>query len=144
MPHRTRHRIRTVILAPIATLAAWALTQLIGIDLVVSTRRRCRRTRRRRDGRAAWPCSPLGSSCGCSNAAAGNHSGHGRSPAPPFSRSRPSVLPGSRTAASAVALIFLHIVTAVVVITGFARTLPARATERIERRRSQPSRDPAR
>jgi hypothetical protein len=37
MSHRTRHGIRTVILAPIATVAGWALTQLIGIDLVVST-----------------------------------------------------------------------------------------------------------
>jgi Family of unknown function (DUF6069) len=31
------HRIRTVFLAPIVALAAWTLTQLLGINLFVST-----------------------------------------------------------------------------------------------------------
>lgn len=50
-----------------------------------------------------------------------------------------------RIGASAVALISLHVVAAVVVITGFARTLPVpgHAAE-IERCRPRPSGDPAR
>jgi hypothetical protein len=33
----TRRRIATVILAPVAALAAWAVVRLIGVDLVVSS-----------------------------------------------------------------------------------------------------------
>jgi FtsH-binding integral membrane protein len=36
MTKRTRRRIATVALAPAAALAAWALIRLIGVDLVVS------------------------------------------------------------------------------------------------------------
>jgi uncharacterized membrane protein len=36
MTHNTRRRIGTVVLSPVAALAAWALMRLMGIDLVVS------------------------------------------------------------------------------------------------------------
>ena len=36
MTHRTRRRLATVIIAPAAALATWALIRLIGIDLVLS------------------------------------------------------------------------------------------------------------
>jgi Family of unknown function (DUF6069) len=35
--HRTRRRIETVVLAPLAALGTWALIRLVGIDLTVST-----------------------------------------------------------------------------------------------------------
>jgi hypothetical protein len=37
MTHRTRRRIATVVLAPVAALSLWALIRLIGVELVVST-----------------------------------------------------------------------------------------------------------
>src|SRR5262245_30516609 len=37
MTHRTRRRIATVLLAPLAALAAWTLIRMLGVELVVST-----------------------------------------------------------------------------------------------------------
>jgi Family of unknown function (DUF6069) len=37
MMNRTHRRIATVVLAPITALTAWAIVRLIGVDLVVST-----------------------------------------------------------------------------------------------------------
>jgi hypothetical protein len=37
MMDRTRRRIATLVLAPTAALTAWAIVRLIGVDLVVST-----------------------------------------------------------------------------------------------------------
>ena len=120
--HSTRRRVLTVLLAPVAALGGWALIRLAGIELTVSTgpgtvgagdvfaaalvaglgawgvvlllERYSRNPRRR------WPF--IGST------------------ALALSVIGPSWLADG---ASAVALIGLHVITAVVVITGFAPTL---------------------
>ena len=125
MTSNTRRRIATVILAPAAALAAWSLTQAIGVELVVSTgsgkvgpgdvfvaalvaalaawasarviERRSRRPR------AAWSFTA--------------------STALAVSMIGPSWLADGT---SAVALIGLHFVTAGVVIGGFVSTIPVR------------------
>jgi hypothetical protein len=123
MTDRTRRRIFTVLLAPSLALAAWGLVHLIGVDLVVSTgsgevgpgdvlaaafigavvawfaaRVLERRSRR---PRASWSFTA--------------------STALAVSMIGPSWLADG---SSAVALITLHLVTALVVICGFAGTIP--------------------
>jgi hypothetical protein len=124
MSDRTRRRIATVVLAPAAALSAWAFMRLVGVDFVVSTgdgtvgpldvvvagligglggwfvvRLLERHTRR---AGFWWPA--LGSM------------------ALAVSTIGPAYLSDD---ISALALTALHFVTAIVVITGFATTLPA-------------------
>jgi hypothetical protein len=144
MTHRTRQRTGTVVLAPAAALAAWAFTQLVGIDLVVSTG----------DG-TVGPTDVIGAAALSALAAwvvvrALEH--RSRQPQRHWAITGSTVLALSLVGpawfadgASAVALISLHVVTAVVVITGFARTLPGSShSARVQRRRPRPSGDPAR
>ena len=132
MTSNTRRRIATVILAPGAALAAWALTKAIGVDLVVSTgsgkvgpgdvfvaglvaavaawgavRLIERRSRR---PRAVWSFTA--------------------STALAVSTIGPSWLADGSSAAS---LIALHFVTAAVVIGGFLPTIPVRGYRRTVR-----------
>jgi hypothetical protein len=126
MTHRNFRRLATVVLAPVAALAAWAIVRLLGIDLDVSGATGTVGAgdvvaaalagavaawlvvalveRRSRHPRAAWG---LIASTGLSLSVIG-----------------PSWLAAG--AAGAVALIALHFVVAVVVIVGFAGTLPGR------------------
>jgi hypothetical protein len=138
MTHRTRHRIGTVVLASAAALSAWALTQLIGIDLVVSTG----------DG-IVGAADVVGAAAFGALAAwvvvwvLGRRS---RKPQPLWAFTGSTALAVSfvgpawfADGTSAMALMFLHIVTAVTVIVGFARTLPAHGDgRRVERRRPRP------
>jgi hypothetical protein len=125
MTRRTRRRIATVVLAPVAALSAWALIRLIGVDLVVTTGDGtvgpgdvisaallgalgawfAVRLLERYTSRPGFWWPPLGST------------------ALAISTIGPSHLAGG---ASAAALVALHFVTAIVVITGFATTLPSR------------------
>ncbi len=122
MTHRTRRRIGTVVLAPAAALTAWAFIRLIGIDLVVSAG----------DGTVGPADVVVAALVG---ALAGwfvvrlleRHSRHPRlwwsfvgSTALAVSIIGPAWLADG---ASSVALIALHVVTAVVVISGFAGTV---------------------
>jgi uncharacterized protein DUF6069 len=125
MTDRTRRRIATVVLAPVAAFATWAVARLIGIDLVVTAgsgtvgpanlltaallgalggwvaaRVLERRSRR---PRAWWSFS---SSTACAVSMIG-----------------PSWLADG---SSAVALMAMHLVTAAVVIAGMAGTVPVR------------------
>jgi hypothetical protein len=123
MTNRTRRRIATVILAPVAALLTWAAMRLVGVDFVVNTGDgtvgpidvvaaallgalggwlavRLLERHTRRPG-LWWP--PLGST------------------ALAVSTLGPSYLSDG---ISAVALTALHFATAIVVITGFATTLP--------------------
>ena len=143
MTHLTRHRIATVVLAAAAALAAWSLTQLIGVDLVVSTG----------DG-TVGPADVIGASI--VGALAGwlvvrLLESRSRQPLRAWAFIGSTALAISiigpawfADGASAVALIFLHVVTAVVVITGFARTLPVRGRRDANRGPAEPSGDPAR
>jgi Family of unknown function (DUF6069) len=130
MTHRNFRRLATVVLAPVAALAAWAIARLLGIDLAVSGASGTVGAghvvaaalagavaawlvvalveRRSRHPRAAWG---LIASTGLSLSVIG-----------------PSWLADG--AAGAVALIALHFVVAVVVIVGFAGTLPAHRGDR--------------
>jgi Family of unknown function (DUF6069) len=121
----TQHRIATVVLAPIAALLGWAAIRLLGIDLLVSTG----------DGTVG----PADVVVAALAAALGGwfvvrllerRTAHPRgwwafigSTAVSVSIIGPSYFADG---ASAVALIALHFVVAIVVITGFASTLPAR------------------
>ena len=124
MTQRTRRRVATVVLAPAAALATWGLIRILGVDLVVSTGdgtvgavdvaaaalvsalggwfvvRLLERHSRR--PWLWWPA--LGTTALTVSTIAPSHLAHGT---------------------SAVALTALHFVTAIVVITGFATTLPA-------------------
>ena len=125
MTARTRRRIATVLLAPVAALAAWVCIRLAGIELVVSTG----------DGTVGpvdvaaaallgglgawvvvwllerhtsrpgfwWPA--VGTTALTVSTIGPSHLAHG---------------------ASSLALVALHFVTAIVVICGFATTLPCR------------------
>jgi hypothetical protein len=144
MTRRTRHRIATVVLAPAAALLAWAFIRLIGLDLVVTGG----------DGTVG----PVDVFAAALAGALGGwlavrllerHSRHPRSrwaflgsAALAISVIGPSWLADG---ASAVSLIALHFVTAVVVISGFAVTLPVRR-DSAESRSLQgwPHSDPAR
>jgi hypothetical protein len=122
LTHRTR-RIGTVLLAPVAAITAWASIRLIGIDLVVST-----------GNGSVGPVDVFVA------ALVGALAGwfvvrllerRSRHPRPWWSFVGSTALAVSiigpawlADGASSVALITLHIVTAAVVISGFAGTLP--------------------
>jgi Family of unknown function (DUF6069) len=144
MTHRTRRRIATLVLAPAAALLVWALVRLLGIELVVSVG----------DG-AVGPADVIAASL------VGGAGGwlivrllelRSRSPrrlwAIVGSTSLALSMIGpawSADGASAVALMCMHVVTAVVVIGGFAATLPARGSAGESRSTNlRPSGDPAR
>jgi hypothetical protein len=123
MTPRTRRRISTVVLAPIAALVAWAIIRRMGIDLVVSSG----------DGTVGATdvvaAALLGALAGWvvvrlverrSRHPRRDWAIHG-STALAVSIIGPTWLADG---ASAVALTVLHVVVAVVVITGFAGTLP--------------------
>ena len=121
----TQHRIATVVLAPVAALLGWAAIRLLGIDLLVSTG----------DGTVG----PADVVVAALAAALGGwfvvrllerRTAHPRgwwafigSTALSVSIIGPSYFADG---VSAVALIALHFLVAIVVITGFASTLPAR------------------
>jgi hypothetical protein len=156
MTHRTRRRIGTVVLAPAAALGAWVFVRLLGIDLAVST---ARGTVGAADVLVAALLAAL-----VAWLVVRWLEGHSRRPrrlwafvgstALAVSMTGPSWL--AESPASAVALMSLHAVTAVVVIAGFAPTVPLRraaesggtafrpsvvaATEPSSRRRSRASR----
>jgi hypothetical protein len=125
MTDRTHRRIGTVVLAPAAALAAWALIWLTGIDLDVST-----------GNGTVGPADVFAAALiGALAAWLVARSLERRSRHP----RRWWVLTGSTALSvsmvgpawladgpSAVALMTLHLVTAVVLITGFAATLPVR------------------
>jgi hypothetical protein len=125
MTRHTRRRIGTVVLAPAAALAGWAVFRLLGVDLVVSTG----------DG-------TVGAADVVAAALVGALAGwvvvrllerHSRRPwfwwpalgttALTVSTIGPSHLAEGTSAA---ALTALHFLTAIVVISGFATTLPCR------------------
>jgi hypothetical protein len=125
MTHRTRRRIFTVALAPAAALAAWGLVKLLGIELVVSTG----------DG-TVGPADVLAAAL---TGAVGAWlvvrllERHSRRPRRLWSFVGSTALAVSiigpawlADGASSVALIALHFVVAIVVISGFAGTLPTR------------------
>lgn len=126
MTHRTRRRLQTLVLAPATALGAWAVIRLLGIDLLVSGPDGPTRI-----GAAAVLIVALAS------ALAGwlvvlildRHGDHPRSWWS-FLGSTTLALsmigPSYRAdGAVAVALMTLHVVTAAVVIVGFAASLPA-------------------
>jgi hypothetical protein len=125
MTHRTRRRLATVLLAPIAALGSWALLRLDGVDLAITTGDgtvgpvdvvtsaligaiggwlvvRLLERYSRRPG-FWWP--PIGSTALAVSTIGPSY----------FAVDGPTAL----------ALTVLHFVTAIVVITGFATTLPA-------------------
>jgi predicted NBD/HSP70 family sugar kinase len=144
MSHLTRRRIGTVVIAPAAALAAWACTQLIGVNLVVSAG----------DGKVepddVVAAALVGALAGW--AVVRLLERRSRQPLRLWTLAGSTALAISvagpawvADGASAVALISLHVVTAVVVITGFARTLPAHGhAGEFGRRRTRPGGDPAR
>jgi FtsH-binding integral membrane protein len=128
MTNRTRRRIGTLVLAPAAALAAWACLRLAGLDFDVKTG----------DG-AVGPVDVV------TAAFVGSLAGwfvvrlverHSRSPRLWWARIGSTALAISTIGPaylsdgiSALALTALHFVTAIVVITGFATTLPTRCCE---------------
>lgn len=129
MTRRTRRRIVTVVLAPLAALAAWALIRMAGIDLDVSVG----------DG-AVGPADVVVAAL--VGALAGWTAVRLLERHSPYPRAHWSYLSSTALAvsvigpswladgASAAALIVLHFVVAVVVIVGFAKTLPTRQDQR--------------
>jgi hypothetical protein len=143
MTDRTRRRIVTTVLAPAAALGAWAVIRLLRIDLVVSTG----------DGTVG----PVDVVAAALAAALGGWfvvrllERHTRNPefwwpalgstALAVSTIGPAYLAGD---VSALALTALHFVTAIVVILGFATTLPSRCDCRGFRLGARrPTRNPA-
>jgi hypothetical protein len=125
MTHVTSRRAATVVAAPAAAITAWALTRLIGVDLVLKS-----------GHGTVGPADVVTSALVAALAGWLIVRWVERRSAQP---QRLWVLIGSTVlgasligpswladGASAVALISLHVVTAVVVIGGFAATLPAR------------------
>jgi FtsH-binding integral membrane protein len=123
MTNRTRRRIATVALAPAAALAAWALIRLIGVDLVVSVG----------NGKVGpgnvVVAALLGALLGWS--AAYVFEQRSRRPRLWWSFAASTGLSVSMIGpswladgSSAVALMALHFVTAIVVIVGLAGTIP--------------------
>jgi hypothetical protein len=124
MTRYTRRRVATVVLAPAAALATWAFIRLLGIDLVVSTG----------DGTVGAVEVVAAALVG----AIGGWfvvrlvEGHSRRPWNWWPALGTTALTASTIApshladgTSQVALVALHFVTAIVVIGGFATTLPA-------------------
>ncbi len=143
MTDRTRRRIGAVVLAPTAALIAWACMRLAGIDLVVSEG----------DGTVGAADVVVAALLG---ALAGWFvvrllERHSRRPwfwwpalgstALAVSTIGPAYLADSTTA---IALTALHFVTAIIVIGGFARTLPACRDCGARMCRCLPRSDPAR
>lgn len=125
MTDRTRRRIVTVALAPAAALTAWAVVRLAGVDLALNA---SRGTVGPADVAVAAVVGALGAWCVVRLLE--RHTGRPGfwwplvgSTALGVSMVGPSHL---ASGASAVALTGLHVVTAIVVIWGFATTLPAR------------------
>ena len=134
-------RLAIIVLAPAAALATWAVARLVGVDLVL------------KDGGTVGAVDVVAA------ASAGALAGwfvvrllerHTRRPRHWWSlvgstALAVSIIGPSRLAdgASAVVLITLHVVTAVVVITGFARTLPGCGCG-IDLRHRAPESNPAR
>ena len=125
MTHHTRRRIGTIILAPAAALAAWGLTQLLGIGLDVTAG----------DGTVGpgdvFVSALVGALGGWAVVRLVER--HSRYPRSRWALTGSTALAVSMVGpswfadgASAVALMSLHVVTAVVVIIGFATTLPVR------------------
>ena len=125
MTVRTRRRVVTTVLAPATALMTWACIRLAGVDLVVSA------------GNAS--VGPVDVIAAALTGAAGGWlvvralERYSRRPAlwwPPVASSALAIstIGPSHLAhgASAAALVVLHFVTAIVVITGFATTLPGR------------------
>jgi Family of unknown function (DUF6069) len=117
-------RFATVVVAPVAALAAWAVVRLIGADLVLKS------------GRTIGPGQVVAA------ALVGALAGwvvarwieqHSRRPRPVWTFVGTTVLSASTIGpswladgATGVALVALHFVTGVIVIAGFAGTLPVR------------------
>ena len=125
MSNRTRRRITTVAVAPVAALAAWAITQSIGIDLIVSGPDGPTTV-----GPASVAVVSLMSALGAWLVVV-LFDRYGRHPRGWWAFVGSTTLavsglgPSYRSdGASALALMFLHFVTAIVVILGFAGTLP--------------------
>jgi Family of unknown function (DUF6069) len=141
MTNRTRRRLGTVVLAPVAALAAWGVARLLGVELEVSSG----------DG-------TVGAGDVVSAAVAGALAGwvvawvlerHSRSPRAWWAFAGSTALAVSMIGPSwladggtAVALMALHLVVAVVVIGGFVSTLPPRRLD--ARATPLPGGDPAR
>jgi ABC-type Co2+ transport system permease subunit len=122
MTDRTRRRLATVVLAPTAAITAWAVVRLIGIDLALE------------DGNTVGPVDVVAA------ALVGALAGwlvvrlverHSRRPRGLWAFAGSTTLAVSMIgpawladSASAVALMSLHVVTAVVLISGFYWTLP--------------------
>jgi FtsH-binding integral membrane protein len=132
MTKRTQRRIATVALAPAAALAAWAVIRLIGVDLVVSVG----------NGKVGpgnvVAAALVGALLGW--AAASAFERRSRRPRLWWSLTASTGLSVSMIGpswfadgSSAVALIALHFVTAIVVIIGFAGTVPFRGSGRAGR-----------
>jgi hypothetical protein len=130
--HRTSRRIATLVLAPSAALGAWALARLIGVDLVVSTG----------SGTVRPPDVVFAATLAAVLAwiVAGQLERRVRRPRQWWAFVTSTGLAVSMIGpswfadgSSAVALICLHFVTAVVVIAGFGGTLPWRALDRPSR-----------
>jgi Family of unknown function (DUF6069) len=142
MTARTRRRIATVLLAPAAALVAWACSRLAGIDLVVS----------RGDGTVG----PVDVAAAALLGALGawvvvrlleRHSSRPGYwwPAVGTTALTVSTIGPSHLAhgASSAALVALHFVTAIVVICGFATTLPCEHCRPSDARPAVPRGDPA-
>ena len=128
MTSRNLRRLATVLVAPAAALAAWAFVQLIGIDPTVS------------GATGAVGAGDVVAAALVAAAAAWlvlllveRRSSRPRKTWPVVASTALSVSVIGPTwladGAGAVALIALHVVVALVVITGFAGTLPARRCE---------------
>lgn len=142
MHPQTRTRIATIVLAPLAALATYGVVRLLGVDLVVS-----------RGGRS----SAVGAVDVIGAALVAALLGwwvvrqieqRSKNPLRLWARVSSSALAVSLIGPSwfadggtALALISLHVVTAVVVIAGLARTLPVRT---VCQTRGLGTRDPAR
>lgn len=144
MTDRTHRRVCTVVLAPVAALAAWALVRLIGVDLVVTVGAGTVGpvdvfVAAVAGALAGWSVVWLLERCSRHPRALWTFVG---STALAVSIVGPAWLADG---ASSVALICLHFVTAVVVIIGFAGTLPVRrGADETGDGRLWPSGDPAR
>ena len=142
MTHHTRHRVATIALAPAAAVIGWATIRLAGIDLVL------------KDGTTVGPVDVFAA------ALLGAMGGwlvvrllerHARNPRAwwgflgstgfAISTIGPTWLAAGVTG---VCLIALHAFTAIVVITGFAGTLPCRGCVRTRRPEGRAESNPAR
>ena len=129
MSSNTRRRIATVIVAPAAALAAWALTKAIGVDLAVSTA-----------GGKVGPGDVLVAALVAGLAAWGAArviERRSRRPRAVWSFTASTALAVSvigpswlADGSSAASLIGLHFVTAAVLIVGFVPTIPVRGYRR--------------